>query len=122
MHAQFLFTAVGFGVAVIMATLTMTGILPGPTAVIDDWSVTRPTVPRRWLAVAFWINLMLPVAACGVFLGTTGQALPAAWNDVAQLLLWVSMAVDAAVAQRRLWLVVTIVFLVFSAYEVATHL
>lgn len=122
LQGRFVVSAIVFAFAATLAVLTATGILPGPTAVIDAWSVTRPTLPRRWLKVAFWSILALPVAACGILVGTAGQVLSAAWSDAAQFLLWLALAVDAAIGRRRLLLALAVVFLAFSAHEVATRL
>ena len=121
MNWQFLLAAVAFGVAGTVAVLTATGVLPRSTVMIDAWSAVRPTVPRRWLVVAFWSTLALPVAACGILLGTAGQVLSPAWNDVAQFLMWLILGVDAIIARRRFLLAVAIVFLAVSAYAVAAH-
>ena len=122
MHAQFLLTASTFVVAIVMAAASAKSILPGHTAAMDAWSAERPSVPRQWLVVAFWSNLVLPLAALGIYAGTAGQFLAATWNDVAQLLLWLSITIDAVVARSRWWLAVPVMFLVFSTYEVMTHL
>ena len=108
-------------ILVVVVALTATGILPGPTKAIDTWSVARPTVPPRWLAAAFWTNMALSVAACGLIVGTTGQMLPGIWSDVGQCFIWLALTIDAVIAQRRLWLAFSIIFLTFSIYEVATH-
>lgn len=122
MDWQFLVSAVAFGVAVVVAALMVTGIVPGSTAAITAWSVKRPTMPRRWLAAAFWGNMALMVAAGGITVGTAGKVLSAAWGDAAQFLIWLTIGVDAAIARQRLLLMFAAVFLTFSAYGIATHL
>ena len=122
MNWQFVFSALAFGVAAIVALLTATNVLPASTRIIDAWSMTRPTIPRRWLIMAFWCTYALPLAGCGILVGTAGQVLSAIWNDVAQLLFWLALGIDAVIGQRRFILALSVVFLAFSAYAVATHL
>ena len=122
MQAQFWLTAAAFVFAIGMAAVSARSIWSGHAVAMDAWSAQRPSVPRQWLIMTFWANLVLPVAALAIYAGTSGRFLTAAWNDVAQLLLWSSMSIDAFVSRSRWWFAVTVVFLAFSIYEVATHL
>ena len=114
MNVQFVLAVISLVVLVVVVALTAMGILPGPTKAIDTWSVARPTAQRRWLAAAFWTNMALSVAACGLIVGTTGQMLAGVWSDVGQCFIWLAMTIDAVIAQRRLWLAFSIIFLAFS--------
>ena len=118
---MFLFNAVVFGFFIVLIALMALDLVPGPTITINTWSVAQPTIPRRWLVLAFWTNLVLAIAAGGLFIGTTGQVLLVVWSDVAQSFIWLAMATDAVIAKKRLWIVVTVIFLAFSIYQVTTH-
>ena len=122
MDWQFLIACAAFGITAGIAVLMAAGILPGATAVIDAWSVARPTIPRQWLGAAFWISLALPIAGCGLLVSTAARVLPAVWSDSAQFLFWLALGVEATVMRRRVLIAVSALFLAFSAYAVVTHL